>query len=80
MNSVGVAASKPLALITSDEQGNYVSIESFVMDNLSRDREVKSTMKSIEKSIKDVSLEKQIAALSHLLQQCMTESSNVREN
>jgi hypothetical protein len=76
MDSSGMVASKPLALITSDEEGNYVSTESFIMNYLSNDGEVKNTMKSIENSMKDVSLEKQIAALSHLLQQCMTESSN----
>jgi len=77
MNNSGRGASKPLALITSDEKGNYVSTESFVMNNLNNDKEVKNAMKSIEKSMKEVSLEKQIAALSRLLEQCMRESSNV---
>ena len=76
MNNASGHVSKPLALITSDDKGNYVSTESFIMNNLNNDKEVKNTMKSIEKSMKDVSLEKQIAALSHLLQQCMKESSN----
>jgi len=76
MNNSGQAASKPIALITSDDQGNYVSAESFIMNTLNDDGEVKNVMESIEKSIKGISLEKKIAALSHLLQQCMTESSN----
>ncbi|MCX2975720.1 hypothetical protein EYC87_19290 [Halieaceae bacterium IMCC8485] len=77
MNGSDRRLSKPLALITTDENGGYISVESFVMNKLESDKEVKSTMKSIERSIKDISQEKKIAALSHLLQQCMSEPSNV---
>lgn len=63
--------SKPLAMMTTDNSGKYVSYESFIMHGLDDDKEVKSTIKAVNASLKSLSKEKKIASLTTLLSSLM---------
>jgi energy-coupling factor transporter ATP-binding protein EcfA2 len=59
--------SKPLAMMTTDDSGSYISYESFIKHGLENDKEVKSTIKLVNASLKSLSKEKKIASLTALL-------------
>ena len=66
--------SKPLAFITTDSEGNYKEYSSFIKHDLEDDNEVILAANDIQTSISNISKEKQIATLSHLLSNLMEEA------
>ncbi len=63
--------SKPLAMMTTDNSGSYISYGSFIKHGLEDDKEVKSTIREVNASLKSLSKEKKIASLTTLLSSLM---------
>ena len=66
--------SKAISLISTDTSGKYLEYESFYSHKYSKDKEVKSTIKTLERTIKGLPKEKSVAALTELLSSLMEES------
>lgn len=64
-------ASKPIAFITTDNDGNYQEYSSFTKHDLVTDSDVKTAVNNIEQAIADIPKEKQLAALTNLLSNLM---------
>jgi energy-coupling factor transporter ATP-binding protein EcfA2 len=66
--------SKPLAFITTDNDGNHQEFGGFIRHDLNNDKEVKNAVNSIQTSIAAMPKEKQLAALTNLLTNLMDQT------
>ena len=75
-NNVGNSngESQPLALITTDNEGQYLEFSGFVKSSLENDNEVKSAIDDITSSLANISKEKQLATLTSILSSMMNQS------
>ena len=69
-------ASKPLALITTDNEGNHKEFEGFIQRDLESDGDVQSAVDNIHLSISKMSRDKQLAALTSLLTNLMEQTES----
>jgi len=64
-------SSQPLALITTDNSGNYMEYDGFIKFNSENDENVKSAVDSVKSTIAHLSKEEQLAALTNILSSLM---------
>lgn len=68
-----VKDSKPLSFVTADKSGKHYEYSSYVKYGLEEDMEVIDAIDSVRSSVKELSKEKQIAALTNLIVNLMDE-------
>ncbi len=73
-------SSKPLALITTDNAGNYKEFDGFIKFNLENDKNVISAVKGVKSTIAHLSKEEQLAALTNILSNLMDSTKSSGPN
>ncbi len=73
-------SSKPLALITTDDAGNYKEFDGFIKFNLENDKTVISAVECVESTIAHLSKEEQLAALTNILYNLMDSTKSSISN
>ncbi|UZE96817.1 hypothetical protein [Alkalimarinus alittae] len=58
---------RPVAVITSDENGNYKEYSGFIEASFEKDSEYTKTLQQLQSGVKNLSKEKQVALLSQLM-------------
>ena len=74
------SSSKPLALITADDSGNYKEFDGFINFNLENDKTVISAVESVKSTIAHLSKEEQLAALTNILSNLMDSTKSSVSN
>jgi hypothetical protein len=67
-------SSKPIAFITTDNDGNHQEFSSFTKHDLATDSDVQTAVDNIQRAIADMPKEKQLAALTNLLTNLMDQT------
>jgi hypothetical protein len=80
IQSKGKDSSQPLAFITTDRNGSYKEYDGFIKSDLEIDKTVKSAVNDVKSSIKHLSKEKQLAALTNILTTLMNPTDNKATN
>lgn len=74
------SSSQPLALITTDNSGNYKEYDGFIKFNLENDKTVKSAVDTVKSTIAHLSKEEQLAALTNILSSLMDSTKSSKTN